>query len=219
MRRILRATKNRFGPVDELALYEMTGEGLSEIANASAALLAERRTGQPAAPSRRRARFSLPAGRSAALVRPAARLPRRRDRARRVKALLLAVLEGAGLALSTREVFVSCTEVSRSRRPPRILRSWRPVSSSRGQALPESTVFGEIGLLGEVRRVPAAEARLKEAAASASAAFLGGNAAMRPFQDHRDADRPRLRLPARGVPSFGRGVAEDSVGLEPERRG
>ena len=44
-RRMLRATKNRFGPVDELALYEMTGEGLTEIANASAALLAERRAG------------------------------------------------------------------------------------------------------------------------------------------------------------------------------
>ncbi len=42
---MLRATKNRFGPVDELALYEMTGEGLTEIANPSAALLAERRAG------------------------------------------------------------------------------------------------------------------------------------------------------------------------------
>src|SRR4029453_6607999 len=46
-RRILRATKNRFGPVDELALYEMTGEGVSELADASAALLAERRPGLP----------------------------------------------------------------------------------------------------------------------------------------------------------------------------
>ncbi|MGH9365625.1 MAG: ATPase domain-containing protein, partial [Thermoanaerobaculia bacterium] len=38
-RRILRASKNRFGPVDELALYEMTGEGLNEVPNPSAALL------------------------------------------------------------------------------------------------------------------------------------------------------------------------------------
>src|SRR5262249_38056815 len=46
-RRLLRASKNRFGPVDELALYEMTGEGLCEVPNASAALLAERRKGAP----------------------------------------------------------------------------------------------------------------------------------------------------------------------------
>src|SRR5512141_21662 len=46
-RRLLRASKNRFGPVDELALYEMTGEGLCEVPNASAALLAERRKGSP----------------------------------------------------------------------------------------------------------------------------------------------------------------------------
>src|SRR4029077_13364473 len=46
-RRLLRATKNRFGPVDEIALYEMTGEGLCEVPNASAALLAERRKGSP----------------------------------------------------------------------------------------------------------------------------------------------------------------------------
>ncbi len=46
-RRLLRATKNRFGPVDEIALYEMTGEGLAELPDASAVLLAERRAGLP----------------------------------------------------------------------------------------------------------------------------------------------------------------------------
>ena len=44
-RRLLRATKNRFGPVDEIALYEMTGDGLRELPDASATLLAERRPG------------------------------------------------------------------------------------------------------------------------------------------------------------------------------
>src|ERR1700693_1776904 len=47
LRRVSRETQNRFGAVDELALYDMTGEGLAEIANPSAALLAERRQGLP----------------------------------------------------------------------------------------------------------------------------------------------------------------------------
>jgi len=46
-RRLLRATKNRFGPVDEIALYEMTSRGLAELPDASATLLAERRAGIP----------------------------------------------------------------------------------------------------------------------------------------------------------------------------
>ena len=45
--RILRATKNRFGPAIELALFAMSDAGLEEIANPSAALLADRRAGAP----------------------------------------------------------------------------------------------------------------------------------------------------------------------------
>jgi DNA repair protein RadA/Sms len=184
MRRILRATKNRFGPVDELALYEMTGEGLSEIANASAALLSERRAGQPgsAVTAAREGSRSLLIE-VQALVGPAASGSPRRvaiglDGAR--LALLLAVLEGAGLPLSTREVFVSCTgglEVGEPAADLAVVAAL--VSSSRGKPLPEGAVFfGEIGLLGEVRRVPAADARLKEAAALGfSAVYLpAGNA-------------------------------------------
>ena len=231
MRRILRATKNRFGPVDELALYEMTGRGA----------LGDRRTRRrrcspsgardsPAAPSRRRARvLRCLLVEVQALVGPAASGSPRRvaiglDGSR--LALLLAVLEGAGLALSTREVFVSCTgglEVGEPAADLAVVAAL--VSSSRGQALPESTVFfGEIGLLGEVRRVPAAEARLKEAAALGFSAALppgGQRGRCGPLPgSHRDADRPRLRLPARGVPSFGRGVAEGfPLGLSQRRRG
>src|SRR3546814_14136348 len=41
--RILRAVKNRFGPTDEIGVFEMTDEGLQEVANPSALYLAERR--------------------------------------------------------------------------------------------------------------------------------------------------------------------------------
>jgi DNA repair protein RadA/Sms len=184
-RRLLRVTKNRFGPVDEIALYEMTGEGLSELPDASATLLAERRAGLPgsAVTAAREGSRSLLVE-IQALVGPAtAGSPRRVaigvDGGR--LALLLAVLEGAGVALSSREVFVSCTggiEVSEPAADLAIVGAL--LSSARGTPLPDASVFfGEIGLLGEVRRVPSAVSRLKEAAALGfRAVFLpSGNAA------------------------------------------
>ena len=171
LRRMLRATKNRFGPVDELALYDMTGEGLAEIANPSAALLAERRQGLPGSAvtaAREGSRCLLVE--IQALVGPsAAGSPRRVaigvDGGR--LALLLAVLEGAGLSLSSREVFVSCAGGLETAEPASDLAVVAAlVSSARGRPIPgEAVCFGEIGLLGEVRRVPAAGSRLKEAAA------------------------------------------------------
>jgi DNA repair protein RadA/Sms len=189
MRRMLRATKNRFGPVDELALYDMTGEGLAEIANPSAALLAERRRGLPGS--------SVTAAREGsrcllveiqALVGPsAAGSPRRVaigvDGGR--LALLLAVLEGAGLSLSSREVFVSCAGGLETAEPASDLAVVAAlVSSARGRAIAGDAVcFGEIGLLGEVRRVPAAGSRLKEAAA------MGFTAVYLPAGDAGEAAR------------------------------
>jgi DNA repair protein RadA/Sms len=169
-RRILRATKNRFGPVEEMALYEMTGAGLSEIANPSAALLAERRRGLPGSvvTATREGTRSVLAELQALVGPSAAGSPRRvaigLDPGR--LALLLAVLESAGLPLATREVFVSCAgglEVAEPAADLAIVAAL--VSSYRGRPVPEgSVVFGEIGLLGEVRSVPAAAARLREAA-------------------------------------------------------
>ncbi len=171
LRRMLRATKNRFGPVDELALYDMTGEGLTEIANPSAALLAERRRDLPGSAvtaAREGSRCLLVE--IQALVGPsAAGSPRRVaigvDSGR--LALLLAVLEGAGLSLVSREVFVSCAGGLETAEPASDLAVVAAlVSSARGRAIPgDVACFGEIGLLGEVRRVPAAGSRLKEAAA------------------------------------------------------
>ena len=170
-RRLLRATKNRFGPVDEIALYEMTGEGLSELPNASAALLAERRPGLPgsAVTAAREGARSVLVEIQALVGGASAGSPRRVgigvDGGR--LALLLAVLEGSGLALSSREIFVSCTgglEVTEPAADLAIVAAL--VSSARAKPLPDGSVFfGEIGLLGEVRRVPAAVSRLKEAAA------------------------------------------------------
>ena len=170
LRRVLRATKNRFGPVEELALYDMTGEGLSEIPNPSAALLAERRAGLPGSAvtaTREGSRCVLVE--IQALVGPAAAGSPRRvaigfDPGR--LALLLAVLEATGLPLASREVFVSCAGGLSTAEPAADLAAVAAlVSSARGRAIPaDAACFGEIGLLGEVRRVPAAGSRLKEAA-------------------------------------------------------
>ena len=185
LRRILRAAKNRFGPVEELALYEMTSEGLTEIGNPSAALLAERRKGLPgsAVTAAREGSRSLLVEIQALVGPAAAGSPRRvaigLDAGR--LALLLAVLEGAGLALSAREVFVSCAgglEVGEPAADLAVVAAL--VSSARGRAIPEGVVsFGEIGLLGEVRRVPAAGTRIREALALGfTTAYLpSGNAA------------------------------------------
>src|SRR6202035_2582856 len=111
--RILRGTKNRFGSVDEIALYEMTAQGLSEVLNASAALLKERRAGLPgsAVTAAREGTRSLLVEIQALVGSVAAGSPRRvaigLDGAR--LALLLAVLEGTGLPLGAREIFASCT--------------------------------------------------------------------------------------------------------------
>jgi DNA repair protein RadA/Sms len=170
-RRVLRATKNRFGAVDEFALYEMTAVGLVEIANASAVLLAERRAGLAgsAVTATREGTRALLLEVQALVGPPIAGSPRRVaigvDGGR--LALLLAVLERAGVGLSSREVFVSCTggfELSEPAADLAVVAAL--LSSVSGRPLPASAVlFGEIGLLGEVRRVPAAPARLREAAA------------------------------------------------------
>lgn len=187
-RRIVRAAKNRFGPVDEVALYEMTASGMEEIANASAALLSERRadvSGSAVTATREGTRSLLLEVQ--ALVGPTiAGSPRRVaigvDSGR--LALLLAVLERAGVPLSSREVFVSCAgglEVTEPAADLAIVAAL--VSSARGAPLPASSVFfGEIGLLGEVRRVPAAPARIREAAALGfeSVYLPSGNAAEMP---------------------------------------
>lgn len=170
-RRLLRATKNRFGPVDEIALYEMTGEGLAELPDASATLLAERRAGlagsavTAAREGARSVLVEIQALVGASAAGSARRVAIGLDGGR--LALLLAVLEGTGLALSLREVFVSCTggiEVAEPAADLAIVAAL--ASSARSKPLPEGSVFfGEIGLLGEVRRVPAAASRLREAAA------------------------------------------------------
>jgi DNA repair protein RadA/Sms len=206
-RRILRAAKNRFGPVDEIALYEMTAAGLVEVPNVSAALLAERRTGLPgsAVTATREGTRSLLLEVQALVGLSTAGSPRRVaigvDAGR--LSLLLAVLERAGIPLASREVFVSCAggfEVTEPGADLAVVAAL--LSSARAKPLPGAAVFfGEIGLLGEVRRVPAAESRVREASA------LGFERVYLPAGNVGDVSNPAtLRLCA--IDSVGELVAE-----------
>ena len=169
--RILRATKNRFGPTDEIGVFEMTDSGLTEVANPSALFLAER-SGEVAGA----AVFAGIEGTRPvlveiqALVAPSALgTPRRAvvgwDSGR--LAMVIAVLEArCGLVLAGRDVYLNVAGGLRIGEPAADLAvAAALVSAASDRPVPaQSVVFGEIGLSGEVRAVSQSDARLKEAA-------------------------------------------------------
>jgi DNA repair protein RadA/Sms len=169
--RILRAVKNRFGPTDEIGVFEMTDGGLVEVANPSALFLAERQGDIAGA-----AVFAGMEGTRPVLVEIQALVsasplatPRRAvvgwDPAR--LAMVLAVLEArCGVVLGGKEVYLNVAGGLRVSEPAADLAvAAALVSAASDRPVPaETVVFGEIGLSGEVRAVSQTEARLKEAA-------------------------------------------------------
>jgi DNA repair protein RadA/Sms len=167
--RLLRTVKNRFGPTQELGVFEMQEAGLQEVPNPSALFLAERSLEVPGAvvvPSLEGSRPILVEVQ--ALVSPTSlALPRRQsmgvDQGR--VSLLVAVLEKrVGLALSGQDLFVNVAGGVRLTEPAVDLGIALALSSSLlDRAVPADTlIFGEVGLTGEVRAVSQPELRLKE---------------------------------------------------------
>jgi DNA repair protein RadA/Sms len=169
--RILRAVKNRFGPTDEIGVFEMGDRGLAEVANPSALFLAERNAEVAGA-----AVFAGIEGTRPLLVEIQALVapsplgtPRRAvvgwDSAR--LAQVLAVLEArGGLAFAGNEVYLNVAGGLRIAEPAADLAvAAALVSSLTERTMPRATVvFGEIGLSGEIRPVGHVATRLKEAA-------------------------------------------------------
>jgi DNA repair protein RadA/Sms len=187
--RIVRATKNRFGAVNELGFFAMTGMGLREVKNPAAIFLA--RSPVPAPGSI--VTVTRDGGRPLLIELQALvdhmrfGAPRRIAQgldANRLAMLLAAVNRHAALSLQEHDVFVNVVggiEISET--------SWDlPVlialaSSLRGRALPpELVAFGEIGLTGEVRPVAWGDERLREAQAQGFriAVVPQGNAPRKP---------------------------------------
>jgi DNA repair protein RadA/Sms len=169
--RILRAAKNRFGPVDEIGVFRMTGSGLVEVPDPSGLLLAGRRADAPGSAVLAAVQGSRPllVEVQALVGEPVQGSARRAslgfDSSR--VALILAVLERhAGLVLAQRDVFVNVTGGITLEEPAADLAvAIALVSSARGESVPGGIVVaGELGLTGEVRSVGRLEARLREAA-------------------------------------------------------
>src|SRR5437868_7811786 len=169
--RILRAVKNRFGPTDEIGVFEMTGLGLREVANPSELFLSERDLGSPGT-----AVFAGIEGTRPVLVELQALVaptslgtPRRAvvgwDPSR--LSMVLAVLEAhCGVKLSGHDVYLNVAGGLRIQEPAADLAAAAALVSSLVNApLPTDAVyFGEISLSGAVRPVAQTSARLKEAA-------------------------------------------------------
>jgi len=168
--RILRAVKNRFGPTDEIGVFEMTGLGLREVANPSELFLSERDLGSPGT-----AVFAGIEGTRPLLVEIQALVaptslgtPRRAvvgwDQSR--LAMVLAVLEAhCGIRLGGHDVYLNVAGGLRIVEPAADLAAAAAlVSSLANSPLPADAVyFGEVSLSGAVRPVAQAAARLKEA--------------------------------------------------------
>src|SRR5436190_15962218 len=168
--RILRAVKNRFGPTDEIGVFEMTGSGLREIANPSELFLSERELGSPGTAVFAGIEGSRPLlVEIQALVAPTSLgTPRRAvvgwDQNR--LSMVLAVLEAhCGVRLSGHDVYLNVAGGLRIQEPAADLAAAAAlVSSLANAALPSDAVyFGEISLSCAVRPVEPAAAMRTEA--------------------------------------------------------
>lgn len=169
--RLLRATKNRFGSIDELGVFEMTGRGLVAVPNPSALFLAARSVASPGS-----AVTALMEGSRPVLVEvQALAAPSGYGTPQRVAtgldpkrlAVLLAILERrAGVPFGTVDVFVQVTSGVRLTEPAADLAvAAALISSIHNRPTPADALFlGELGLGGEVRPLGTAERRLLEAA-------------------------------------------------------
>ncbi len=168
--RILRAVKNRFGPADEIGVFEMTGSGLVEVKNPSALFLSERDKPAPGAVV-----FAGIEGTRTVLVEIQALVaksslgsPRRAvvgwDSGR--LAMILAVLESrCGISFGNLDVYLNIAGGMRISEPAADLAVAAALISARqDNPLPSDSVcFGEISLSGALRPINQPENRLKEA--------------------------------------------------------
>lgn len=169
--RIVRAVKNRFGAINELAFFVMSGEGLREVRNPSAIFLARAAEAAPgsivmvAHGSGRPLLIEL----QALVDRMRFGAPRRVAQgldANRLAMLLAVMNRHAGVSLQEHDVFANVVGgldlAETATDLPLVLAL---TSSLQGRAVPQSLVaFGEVGLTGEVRPVAYGEERLREAA-------------------------------------------------------
>ncbi|MEZ5756529.1 MAG: DNA repair protein RadA [Paracoccaceae bacterium] len=168
--RILRAVKNRFGPADEIGVFEMTGDGLSQVTNPSALFLSDRGQSSPGSAVFAGIEGTRPVlTEIQALVAPSnLGTPRRTvvglDSGR--LSTILAVLESrCGIPFAGLDVFLNVAGGMRVSEPAADLAVAAALLSAREDVAlpPDMVLFGEISLSGALRPVGQTENRLKEA--------------------------------------------------------
>ncbi len=169
--RILRAVKNRFGPADEIGVFEMTGDGLAQVTNPSALFLSARDAPAPGSAVFAGIEGTRPVlTEIQALVAPSTLgTPRRTvvglDSGR--LSTILAVLEArVGIPFTGLDVFLNVAGGLRVTEPAADLAVAAALLSAREDVAipPDMVLFGEISLSGALRPVGQTENRLKEAA-------------------------------------------------------
>jgi DNA repair protein RadA/Sms len=168
--RILRAVKNRFGPTDEIGVFEMSDGGLKEVTNPSKLFM-----GSSDRPTPGTAIFAGMEGTRPLLMEVQALVsPSPLGTPRRTTvgwdsnrlAMILAVLEArAGVVIGANDVYLNVAGGLKVREPAADLAvAAALLSSLTGTVIPHGTaVFGEVALSGAIRPVGQTDARLKEA--------------------------------------------------------
>ncbi|MBI9001066.1 DNA repair protein RadA [Corynebacterium sp. CCM 9185] len=169
--RMLRGIKNRFGATDEVGCFEQTGEGIREVADPSGLFLSHR----DSTPDGTAVTVAMDGVRpilaevQSLLVPTQSKNPRRAVTgldATRVPMVLAVLSARAGRPSFDREVYIATVGGMKVGEPAADLAvALATVSAMDGRPLPPKTVvLGEVGLAGEIRRVPDLRRRLQEAA-------------------------------------------------------
>ena len=170
MYRILRAVKNRFGPTNEIGVFEMQDHGLEEVGNPSNIFLGERESdvsGSIVVSSMEGSRPLL-VEIQALVCNSYLAMPRRTTIGvdpNRVSVLVAVLAKRGGVALSDKDIFINVAGGIKINEPAIDLGIIATAASSfLNKPIPRNTVtFGEVGLSGEIRGVSNTELRLKEA--------------------------------------------------------
>lgn len=168
--RVLRCVKNRFGPTNEVGVFEMRGQGLLEVKNPSQLFLGQEQLGASG-----NIITSVMEGSRALLLEIQALTssstfgyPKRTTAgfdSNRLQLLCAILSKRAGLNLSNQDVYINVVGGIKIDEPGADLAvALAIVSSLKDSVIKDTVVVGELGLSGEVRFVPQLEKRVKEAA-------------------------------------------------------
>ncbi|HET9649090.1 MAG TPA: DNA repair protein RadA, partial [Microlunatus sp.] len=169
--RMVRATKNRFGPADEVGCFELVDRGILEVPDPSGLFTSQHATPVPGTciGVTMEGRRPLPAELQALVAPSALQSPRRTVHgldSSRVSMVLAVLQRRARMALAAKDVYVSTVGGARVSDPSADLAVAIAVASATINAVvpPGFIAVGEVGLAGELRRVPGLDRRLAEAA-------------------------------------------------------